>query len=71
VKVGGFGPVTSFEEERHSSDQPEHRGFVLWIEEADGDEEGAGDDADEEDPAFLQPEVGGDVFVEEIADDAA
>jgi len=43
----------------------------LWVEEADGDQEGAGDDADEEDPAFLQPEVGGDVFVEEIAYDAA
>lgn len=64
-------PVTSLQEERHSSDQPEHRSFVLWIEEADGDQEGAGYDADEEDPAFLQPEVGGDVFVEEVADYAA
>jgi hypothetical protein len=64
-------PVTSFQKERHSSDQPEHCGLVLWVEETDGNEEGAGDDADKEDPAFLQPEVGGDVFVEEIAYDAA
>jgi hypothetical protein len=70
---GGEGviPVTSFQEKRHASDQPEHCGLVLWVEEADGDEEGAGDDADEENPAFLQPEIGGDVFVEEVADDAA
>ena len=63
--------IAGFEEESHAGDQTEHRGFVLWIEEADGDEEGAGDDTDEKNPAFLQPEVGGDVFVEEIADDAS
>jgi hypothetical protein len=64
-------PITSFQEKRHAGNQPKHCGFVLWVEEADGDEEGAGNDAYEEDPAFLQPEVGGDVFVEEVADDAA
>ena len=42
----------------------------MWVYLADGDEEGAGDDADGDDPAFLQPEVGGDVFVEEVTDNA-
>lgn len=64
-------PITSFQEESHASDQSKHGGFVLGIEEADGDEEGAGDDTDEDDPAFFQPEVGGDVFVQEVTDYAA
>jgi hypothetical protein len=63
--------IASFKEERHAGDQAKHCRFVLRVEQADGDEEGAGDDADEEDPGFLQPEVGGDVFVEEVADDAS
>ena len=45
--------VAGFEEERHAGDEAEHCRFVLRVEEADGDEEGAGDDADEENPAFL------------------
>ena len=65
-----MAPITSFQEKRHAGDQPEHRGLVLWVQEADGDEEGAGDDADEDDPAFFEPEVGGDVFVDQVADDA-
>jgi hypothetical protein len=63
--------IAGFKEESHAGDQTEHCRFVLRVEQADGDEEGARDDADEEDPAFLQPEVSGDVFVEEIADDAS
>lgn len=63
--------VAGFEEERHAGDEAEHCRFVLGVEQADGDEEGAGDDADEEDPGFFEPEVGGDVFVEEVADDAS
>lgn len=65
------GTVAGFEEERHAGDEAEHGRFVLRVEQADGDEECAGDDADEEDPGFFEPEVGGDVFVEEVADDAS
>lgn len=64
-------PVPSFQKERHPSDQAEHGRFVLGVQEADGDEESAGDDSYGEDPGFLQPEVGRDVCVEEVADDAA
>lgn len=63
--------VASFEEERHAGDEAEHCRFVLRVEQADGDEEGAGDDANEQDPGLFEPEVGGDVFVEEIANDAS
>jgi hypothetical protein len=44
---GEIRPVAGFEEERHAGDEAEHGRFVLRVEEADGDEEGAGDDADE------------------------
>lgn len=63
--------VAGFEEERHAGDEAEHCRLVLRVEQADGNEEGTRDDADEEDPAFFEPEVGGDVLVEEIADDAS
>jgi hypothetical protein len=63
--------VAGFEEERHTRDEAEHCRLVLRVEEADSDEEGAGDDADEDDPTFFEPEVGGDVLVEEIADDTS
>lgn len=68
---GEVGTVACFEEERHAGDEAEHGRLVLRIEKADGNEEGAGDDADEDDPALFEPEVGGDVFVEKIADDAS
>lgn len=68
---GEVGAIASFEEEGHAGDQTKHGRFVLRVEKADGNEEGAGDDADKENPAFLQPEVGGDVFVQKIADDAS
>jgi hypothetical protein len=64
-------PVAGFEEERHAGDEAKHGRFVLGVEEANGDEEGAGDDADEKDPGLFEPEVGGDVFVEEVADNAS
>lgn len=64
------GTVAGFEEERHAGDKAEHGRLVLRVEQADGDEEGAGDDADEDDPTLFEPEVGGDVFVEQVADDA-
>jgi len=68
---GKIRTVAGFEEERHACDEAEHCRLVLRVEQADSDEEGTGDDADEDDPAFFEPEVGGDVFVEEIADDAS
>lgn len=63
--------IAGFEEERHAGDQTEHCCLVLRVEQADGDEEGTRDDADEEDPPFLQPEIGGDVLVKQIADDTS
>lgn len=66
-----IGSIASFKEESHACYQTEHRRLVVWVEQSDSDEEGAGDDADEEDPGFLEPEVGGDVLVEEVADDAS
>jgi hypothetical protein len=66
-----IGAIACFKEESHTGDQPEHCRLVVWVEEADGDEEGACGYADEDNPAFLQPEVCGDVFVEEVADDAS
>lgn len=68
---GEVRSVAGFEEERHAGDEAEHCGFVLGVEETDGNEEGACDDADEEDPGFFEPEVGGDVFIEEVADNAS
>lgn len=68
---GEIRTVASFEEERHASDEAEHCRLVLGVEQADGDEEGARDDSDEKDPGFFEPEVGGDVFVKEVADDAS
>ena len=63
--------VSSFEKERHTGDEAEPRRLVLRVEQADGDEEGAGDGADEENIALFEPDVGGDVLVEEIIDDAS
>ena len=33
--------IASFEEKSHAGDQAEHCCFVLWVEQADGDEESA------------------------------
>jgi hypothetical protein len=44
---GEIRTIAGFEEEGHAGDEAEHGRFVLRVEEADGDEEGAGDDADE------------------------
>lgn len=68
---GEIRTIAGLEEEGHAGDEAEHCRLVTRVEEADGDEEGAGDDAYEEDPGFFEPEVGGDVFVEKVADDAS
>lgn len=65
------GAVAGFEEESHARHEPEHGRFVVRICEPDGDEEAAGGKADEGDPEFFEPEVGGDVGVEEVGDYAA
>lgn len=65
------GAVAGFEEESHARHEPEHGRFVVRICEPDGDEEAAGGEADEGDPEFFEPEVGGDVGVEEVGDYAA
>jgi len=58
--------IARLEEESHAGDKSEHHAFVVWICEADGDEEGAGCDADEGDPGVLEPEVFGDFGVEKV-----
>lgn len=63
-----IGSIASFQKESHTSNEPEHGALLMWIAQADGDEEGAGDDANEEDPGFLHPQVRGNVLVDEVAD---
>lgn len=63
--------ITSLEEESHARNQAEHHRFVVRIRETNGDEKGAGGDADKQNPCFLEPKVRRDVLVEEIADDTA
>jgi len=66
-----IGAVARFEENGHAGDETEHHAFVVGVEEADGDEEGARGDADEGDPGVFEPEVFGDFGVEEVGDYAA
>ena len=61
--------VAGFQEEGHAGDEAEHGMFVMWVREADGEEEDAGDDADEVDPDLLAPDVA--VAVDDIGYDAA
>lgn len=68
---GEVGAIASLEEEGHACDEAEHGCFVVRIGEADGEEEDAGDDANEGDPGVLEPEVAGEAGVEDVGDDAA
>jgi len=52
---GEVGAVACFEEKGHAGDEAEHFVFVVRIGEADGDEEGAGGDADEGNPGVFEP----------------
>lgn len=66
---GEIRAVASFQEEGHAGDEAEHGMFVVWVREADGEEEDTGDDAGEVDPDLLAPDVA--VAVDDVGDDAA
>lgn len=61
-----IGAVARLEEKGHAGDKAEHHAFVVRVCEADGDEEGAGGDADKGDPGVFEPEVLGDFGVEQV-----
>ncbi|KAA8576641.1 hypothetical protein EYC84_006730 [Monilinia fructicola] len=67
---GEVGAVAGFEEEAHAGDQGEHGGGGLGVCEADGEEEGAGEEAEGEEVQFLGLDVVRAV-VEEVGEHAA
>lgn len=67
---GEVGAVRGIHEDGEAGDESEHGGFVVRVEETDGEFETTHRHAAEDDPHLLAPDRAG-VFVDDVCDDAA
>ena len=66
---GEVSSVAGFEEEGHSRNEAEHRTLIIGVDDANGNEEGAGDEGEGVDQSFLAPHSGSSVQI--VGDDAS